>query len=243
MATTPFIRDVPAGAALAALARCVRGGAVPPDASTRCALGWHEAVGRVTAAPVWATRSSPSFDASAMDGIAVRAGADGRSERGTPVFLAPDAYVVPRTGDPCPRTSMPSSCASTSTTTRARAELRAAVVPYQHVRSIGEDVSAAELLLPTGHRLRAVDVAAAAAAGAIDVLVHRAPVVAVVPTGDEIHPVGTDPAPGVILDTNSLMLVAQARRSAPPRGAARSSATSPTRSRPPFATPPHVPTS
>jgi putative molybdopterin biosynthesis protein len=42
------------------------------------------------------------------------------------------------------------------------------------------------------------------------VLVHRAPVVAVLPTGDEIRPVGTDPAPGVILDTNSLMLVAQA---------------------------------
>ena len=34
--------------------------------------------------------------------------------------------------------------------------------------------------------------------------------VAVLPTGDEIRPVGTDPAPGVILDTNSLMLAAQA---------------------------------
>ena len=91
-----------------------------------------------------------------------------------------------------------------------RAELRSAVAPYQHVRSIGEDVSATELLLPTGHRLRAVDVAAAAAAGAIDLVVHRAPVVAVLPTGDEIRPVGTEPAPGVILDTNSLMLAAQA---------------------------------
>ena len=36
----------------------------------------------------------------------------------------------------------------------ARAELRAAVAPYQHVRSIGEDISATELLLPAGHRLR-----------------------------------------------------------------------------------------
>src|SRR5919108_379113 len=53
-------------------------------------------------------------------------------------------------------------------------------------------------------------VTAAAAAGATDVLVCRAPVVAVLPTGDEIRPVGTEPAAGVILDTNSLMLVAQA---------------------------------
>ena len=51
--------------------------------------------------------------------------------------------------------------------------------PYQHVRSIGEDIAAGELLLPEGHRLRAVDVAAAAAAGATDLLVRRAPLVTV----------------------------------------------------------------
>jgi putative molybdopterin biosynthesis protein len=91
------------------------------------------------------------------------------------------------------------------------AEVRAAVPPYQHVRSIGEDISAAELLLPAGHRLRPVDVAAAAAAGAVELAVRRAPVVVVIPTGDEIRPIGTEPAPGEILDTNSLMLAAQAR--------------------------------
>ena len=74
------------------------------------------------------------------------------------------------------------------------AELRAAVPPYQHVRSIGEDVSAAErLLLPEGHRLRATDVAAAAAAGATHLLVRRRPVVTILPTGDEVRPIGADP--------------------------------------------------
>ena len=61
-------------------------------------------------------------------------------------------------------------------------------------------------------------------------LVRRRPVVAVLPTGDEIRPVGTDPAPGVILDTNSLMLAAQAEAAGCERGAhARSSPTTPTR--------------
>src|SRR6202050_1477312 len=92
-----------------------------------------------------------------------------------------------------------------------RAELRAAVPPYQHVRSIGEDVSAGELLLPEGHRLRAVDLAAAAAAGAIQVSVRRRPVVLILPTGDSGRPIGTQPGPGEILDTNSLMLAVQAR--------------------------------
>src|SRR3712207_192213 len=92
-----------------------------------------------------------------------------------------------------------------------RAELRAAVPPYQHVRSIGEDISAAELLLPEGHRLRPVDVAACAAAGVVELAVRRAPVVAIIPTGDEIRPVGAPLEPGDIVDTNSLMLAAQAR--------------------------------
>jgi molybdopterin molybdotransferase/putative molybdopterin biosynthesis protein len=210
MATTPFIRDVPAAEALAAWRAACEAAACPVRVETK-RLGLHEAVGRVTAEPVWATRSSPSFDASAMDGIAVRAADTIGASESTPVFIERDAYVILDTGDPMPdgfdavvmREHVHYDDAD-------HAELRSAVAPYQHVRSIGEDVSATELLLPTAHRLRAVDVAAAAAAGAIDVVVHRAPVVAVLPTGDEIRPVGTEAAPGVILDTNSLMLVAQA---------------------------------
>jgi putative molybdopterin biosynthesis protein len=91
-----------------------------------------------------------------------------------------------------------------------RAELRAAVPPYQHVRSIGEDISATELLLPEGHRLRPVDVAACAAAGVVELAVRRRPRVVIIPTGDEIRPVGTDLLPGEIADTNSMMLAAQA---------------------------------
>ena len=210
MATTPFIRDVPAAEALAAWRTACEAARCPARVETNRA-GLHEAVGRVTAEPLWATRSSPSFDASAMDGIAVRAANTIGASESTPVFIERDAYVVLDTGDPMPdgfdavvmREHVHYDDAG-------RAELRSAVTPYQHVRSIGEDVSATELLLPIGHRLRAVDVAAAAAAGAVDVVVHRAPIVAVLPTGDEIRPVGTEPAPGVILDTNSLMLVAQA---------------------------------
>jgi putative molybdopterin biosynthesis protein len=210
MATTPFIRDVPAAEALAAWsAACAAAGC--PGRVDAVRMGLHEAVGRVTAEPVWATRSSPSFDASAMDGIAVRAAETIGASESTPVLIDPGRYVVVDTGDPLPEGfDAVVMREHVHYDDAGRAELRGAVAPYQHVRSIGEDVSAAELLLPVGHRLRAVDVAAAAAAGATDVLVYRAPVVAVLPTGDEIRPVGTEPAAGVILDTNSLMLVAQA---------------------------------
>src|SRR4051812_3396145 len=211
MTTTPFIHDVPAAAALAAWrAACEAAGC--PERVDPVRLDLADAVGRVTAAPVWAARPSPSFDASAMDGIALRAADTVGASESTPVFLDGGAYVVVDTGDPLPERFDAVVMREHVHYDRAgRAELRGAAAPYQHVRSIGEDVSATELLLPAGHRPRPVDVAAATAAGAADVLVHRRPVVAVIPTGDEIRPVGTAPAAGEILDTNSLMLAGQAR--------------------------------
>src|ERR1700745_1864162 len=99
MATTPFIRDVPGAEALAAWrAACVAAGC--PERVEAVRLGLHEAVGRVPAEPVWATRSSPSFDAAAMDGIAVRAEDTVGATESTPLFVEPGAFAVVVTRDP-----------------------------------------------------------------------------------------------------------------------------------------------
>ncbi len=210
MADSPFIRDVPAARALGAW-RGARDGAGCPARLPVVRARVEDAAGLVTAEPVWATRSSPPFDAAGMDGIAVRAvGTLGASET-TPVWLEPGAYDIVDTGDPMPDGRDAVVMREHVHYRDGAAELRAAVPPYQHVRSIGEDVSTAELLLPEGHRLRATDVAAAAAAGATHVLVRRRPVVAILPTGDEVRPIGQHTGPGEITDTNSLMLATQAR--------------------------------
>jgi putative molybdopterin biosynthesis protein len=210
MTSSPFIRDVPAARALDAW-RAAREAAGCPARLPAHRVPLEQAAGRVTAEPVWATRSSPPFDAAGMDGIAVRAADTLGASETTPVFLEPGGYDVVDTGDPMPGGRDAVVMREHVHYAGGSAELRAAVPPYQHVRSIGEDVSTAELLLPEGHRLRAVDVAAAAAAGATELLVRRRPVVAVLPTGDEVRPVGTQTGPGEILDTNSLMLAVQAR--------------------------------
>src|SRR5215510_8922026 len=210
MADSPFIRDVPAARALRAW-RDAREAAGCPARIAAARVPVEEAAGLVTAGPVWATRSSPPFDAAGMDGIAVRAADTLGASETTPVYLEPPAYDVVDTGDPMPDGRDAVVMREHVHYSDGTAELRAAVPPYQHVRSIGEDVSSAELLLPEGHRLRATDVAAAAAAGATHLLVRRRPVVAVLPTGDEVRPVGTQTGPGEILDTNSLMLATQAR--------------------------------
>jgi putative molybdopterin biosynthesis protein len=209
-AESPFVSDVPAAQAHTAWreARAAAGCPVRVDV-VRLPVGG--AVGRVTAEPVWARRSSPAFDSSGMDGIAVRAADTVGAAETTPVWLDANAFEIVDTGDPLPTGYDAVVMREHVHRAGDRAELRAAVPPYQHVRSIGEDISATELLLPEGHRLRPVDVAACAAAGIVELAVRRAPVVAVIPTGDEIRPIGAELAPGDILDTNSLMLAAQAR--------------------------------
>jgi putative molybdopterin biosynthesis protein len=214
MPDSPFLRDIPAADALDAWrsARAAAGCAARLPAVT---VRVEDGAGRVTAEPVWAARSSPPFDAAGMDGIAVRAADTIGASETTPVCLEPGRYDVVDTGDPMPAgrdaVVMREHVHYLGGAVGGTAELRAAVPPYQHVRSVGEDVSASELLLPEGHRLRAVDLAAAAAAGASRLSVRRAPVVAVLPTGDEVRPIGAQTGPGEILDTNSLMLATQAR--------------------------------
>src|SRR5215207_4008676 len=185
--TTPFIHDRPAAEALAAWEEaCAAAGC--PERLEAVGLRLDEAVGRVTAEPVWARASSPPFDAAAMDGVAVRAADTVGAGETTPVRLEAGAFEIVDTGDPIPGDFD-------------------AVVMREDVHT---DQGAAELLLPAGHRLRPVDVAAAGAAGATELVVRRRPVVTVIPTGDEIRPVGSELGTGQLPDTNSVMLAAQA---------------------------------
>ena len=204
-----FLQNVPLGQALERW----RADRVAQGCPARLAVEsvpLREAPGRVVAAPVFARRSSPSYDGAAMDGIAVRAADTRGASEAHPVFLERDAYVHVDTGDPIPAqldaVVMREHVHFEST---GRAELRAAVAPYQHVRALGEDVAETELLLPPGQRVRAIDAAASGAAGHTTLPVRVSPRVAIVPTGDELRPLETRLEPGEIADTNSLMLAGQ----------------------------------
>jgi len=89
--------------------------------------------------------------------------------------------------------------------------LRAAATPWQHVRLVGEDVVAGEPLLPRGHVIRPYDAGALLAAGIVEVAVRPRPVVAIVPTGDELIEPGAARRPGRIVEFNSRMIAAFVR--------------------------------
>jgi putative molybdopterin biosynthesis protein len=137
---SPFVSDVPAAQALQAW-RAACGAAGCPERVPAVRVPVDEALGRVTADPVWARRSSPAFDSAGMDGIAVRAAETVGAAETTPILLAAEAFEVVDTGDPLP--SGYDAVVMREYVHQAvdgSAELRAAVPPYQHVRSIGEDI-------------------------------------------------------------------------------------------------------
>lgn len=167
----------------------------------------QDTLGRVTAAPVRARWPAPRSACAAMDGIAIKAPADAAGH--WQVAIGSFAWVD--TGDPMP--------AGTDTVVeRERVQFGAdgsarVTGPAPHglnVRSAGEDFPAGQLLIRAGHRLRPADLAAAAAAGHVTLEVARRPVAAIIPTGDEIRPVGAALGPGGVTDTNSLLLAARA---------------------------------
>lgn len=183
--------------------------------------------GRALAKPVWARISSPHYHSSAMDGFAVRTSDTLLAKPNAPVTLEVQtireaqkaAYLD--TGDPLPSWAdavIPIELTEPLDEHDRPApdlrnpfaiRIRAAVSPWSHVRVLGEDIVATQLVLPAGHVLRPVDLGAIAASGNDTVTVARKPRVAVIPTGSELVPVGQAVGPGEIIEFNSMVLSAQ----------------------------------
>ena len=168
----------------------------------------EDAGGRVTAAPVWAEMSSPHYDSAAMDGIAVRAADTTGASETSPIRLTVDDQAVwVDTGDPVPDGyDAVVMVEHVHEVDEATVEIQDPVPPYHHVRPLGEDMVASELLLPESHLLRPVDLGACAAAGVTKVPVRRRPTVSVIPTGSELVPAGSIAVAGEIVEFNSIML-------------------------------------
>lgn len=185
----------------------------------------ENALGRVTAEPVWALVSSPHYHASAMDGFAVIADKTNGAQPSSPIIflLEENSAQYVDTGDPLPAwanavipienvESLDENGDITSDIRQPTCiRIRAAVAPWSHVRPLGEDVVATQLVLPKGHTLRPADLGAIAAAGYQEIKVARKPKVAILPTGSELVPIGSKLRSGDILEYNSLVMAAQVK--------------------------------
>ena len=183
---------------------------------------------RVTAKAVTARISSPFYHSSAMDGYAVRfADTFGASERTPKRLKLNEQAVCVDTGDPMPEGFNAVIMIEDVNVVKERdlpppnpplakggirggvsdfIEIISPATPWQHVRVIGDDIVATELILPENHRIRPVDIGAMLAGGHTEVVVRKKPKTVIIPSGTEIVEPGTDLKRGDIIEYNSRIL-------------------------------------
>jgi len=173
-----------------------------------------DCIDRVLASPITATRDVPHYRRAAMDGYAVQSADIIGASVTNPVMLglSDDAEQSTctrvHTGSNVPDSADAVVMIEDTTPIGDMVEIRTQVHPNKHIGCIGEDMTKGELILEAGHLLRPCDVAVIASLGLSEVEVYRKPVVAVIPTGDEVVPRTTSeiPPPGKVLETNGLMV-------------------------------------
>ena len=162
------------------------------------------ACGRITAAPVYAKICSPHYHASAMDGIAIEARLSFGAGETTAVTLRESEYVTVDTGDPipegCDAVIMVEDIVKNDDNS---VTIYAPAAPWQHIRQIGEDICAGEMILPEGVEVSPAAIGAMIAGGCLKIKVIKKPLVGIIPTGDEVVPPTDDPKPGDVLEFNS----------------------------------------
>ena len=178
----------------------------------------EHALGRILAEPIRSRRAVPHYEASAMDGIAVRSSDLMAASEPSPVQLK----IVEAALDDAPS----GTCAVVDTGNAlplwADAVVRienthqdgnsflvdAPVAAGKDVRDLGEDFSADVPLFARGHRVDPYDIGALLASGILDVAVASKTRVGVLATGAEIVEPNIEPGRGQIPEFNSRMLSA-----------------------------------
>jgi putative molybdopterin biosynthesis protein len=166
-----------------------------------------DCLGRVLARPVFALRSSPSYNAAAMDGIAVHFLDLANASESNPVRLGIDRFTPVNTGNAIPEgRNAVVMIEDVHYVSNDEVELIQPSTPWQHVRTIGEDIVATELILPEGHQVRPIDQGAMLATGVTEVWVQCPPRAIAIPTGSELIEPGQIGQPGQIIEFNSRIL-------------------------------------
>jgi molybdopterin molybdotransferase len=182
----------------------------------------EQAHGRILVKPILARRNQPPFDASAMDGYAVRAqdatagailklagmSAAGHGFRGS---LKPGEAVRILTGAPIPKGADAIVIQENVTRNNGHITVIVSAITTRHIRKRGLDFKSGDILVPAGTKLNARDIALGAAAGSEILSVRRKPRIAIITTGDELVVPGVKPRSDQIYSSNTFALQAMAQ--------------------------------
>ena len=190
------------------------------------------ALGYVLASPLYANIDLPAFTNSSMDGFAVRAEDTylANSSKGVSLEIVgdiPAGKVSSRfikkgeTARIMTGASLPEGAdsvipveftnfvfAKSALNIPGKVEIYKPVKPGDFVRKRGDDVKKGSLVIDSRKRLRPQEIGFLALLGMDEIEVYRKPRIAVLSTGDELIPLGTDITAGKIFDANSYSLSA-----------------------------------
>lgn len=166
------------------------------------------ALGRITGETIRARRSSPHYPASAMDGYAIRAEDTFSAKERRPIWLDLDQQAIKiDTGDVMPKEKDSVIIwEKVLSKTDKGILIDQPVVPWDNVRTVGEDIVEGEVIVSVNHCIKPQDQGALLAGGVLEVMVRRKPMVGILPTGDEIRPPEYPIESGEIVDSNSIVL-------------------------------------
>lgn len=174
-------------------------------------INTEESLGRVTAEAVYSKISSPFYNCSAMDGIALHSSKTiGASEEHLILLEEGKDYLMVDTGDPVPKeydcVIMVEDIIQVG---KNKVQIYKGATPWQNIRPLGEDIVENQLIISSGHVVRPQDIGAMLAGGVNMVEVYKKPLVGIIPTGTELVQPGSKLKIGDIIDFNSRVFSTQ----------------------------------
>ena len=171
-----------------------------------------DSVGRVTSKAVYANYCSPTYPASAMDGIFIFSEKIKEATEVTPVYLNKNDFKYVNTGNP-----LDLSLGDCVVMIEELIELEDGnfkiiknAKPWQHIRPMGEDIIAGEMLIKSNHKILPQDLGALITGGIKEIEVYKKPTIAIIPTGDEVIDIFKEEfKEKSVIDCNSYIFSAQ----------------------------------
>ncbi|WP_176859489.1 molybdopterin biosynthesis protein [Peptococcaceae bacterium] len=169
-----------------------------------------DAVGRITWQAIFARFCDPVYNASAMDGIAVIAEQTFSATETEPLTLKPEQdFVYVNTGNEIkPPFNAVIMIEQVLKHDDGTVSIIAPAYPWEHVRTVGESIVSGDLILPSRHKIRPIDLGALLAGGITKVQVYRKPTVGIIPTGNELIEDPDKLEPGRLMESNSRVFAA-----------------------------------
>ncbi len=169
-----------------------------------------DSVGRITVKPVFALVCDPVYNAAAMDGIQVKAEKTYSASMLNAVELVENIdFNYINTGGAI--TKDYDSVIMIEDVINAgndKIKITSPSYPWQYVRTVGESIVTGEMIIPSKHKIRPLDIGALIGGGIQTLEVYKKPIVGIIPTGSELIDDPNDLKEGRLMESNSKVLSA-----------------------------------